>query len=229
MRRYALAGPLLASALLAAGCSGAEKETEKPPNEVLAAAKQQLDTTSGVQLTLASTNVPKNANGVTAANGTGMVNPGPGFTGTINATLRGVTGTIDAIGLGKQTWIKFFTPDYQAFDPGTVGAPNPAMLFDKTDGISSLLPATTEVAKGKQARLREAVLQEYSGKLPGSAINKVLVFGEKDGSFDVTYGIEPATSRLRTAKMTGPFFAGTTSTFTLQIDDYGTKVDITKP
>ena len=35
--------------------------------------------------------------------------------------------------------------------------------------------------------------------------------------------------RLQLAELTGPFFAGTTSTFTLRLKNYGTAVEITRP
>ena len=44
----------------------------------------------------------------------------------------------------------------------------------------------------------------------------------------MTYGIAEG-DKLQLAEMVGPFFVGTTSTFTLRLKDYGKSVAITRP
>ena len=53
--------------------------------------------------------------------------------------------------------------------------------------------------------------------------------GDRNGSFDVTYGLTDG-DELRQVTLTGPFFgAGTSSTYVLTLDQYGEPVTITAP
>ena len=110
----------------------------------------------------------------------------------------------------------------------SVNAPNPCTLFHPETGIASLVAATTDpVAKG-QTRSGKDVVTSYAGKLPGAPISELLHLGDGTGTYDVTFGITDA-GELRQATMTGPFFAGATSTYTLTLSNYGKAVTITAP
>jgi lipoprotein LprG len=225
---------LLATAVIVAtsvtACSGSSSAAKEPtPSALLATAKRVFDETTGVGFSLASQNVPKGVNGVSAAKGVGVVNPSPAFTGTVNATVGGVTGMVEVIALGPDVYMKLFTPDYNKVDPAVFGAPNPAHLFDKGSGIATLLPATTGLLRGERAREGDDILRTVRGKVTGDRIAALFVFGDKNGTFDVTYGVDEKTGQLRKATMTGPFFAGTTSTYTLLLTSYGQQATITKP
>ena len=56
----------------------------------------------------------------------------------------------------------------------------------------------------------------------------LLALGDGTGSFDITFGITKD-GELRRAVTTGPFFTGSTSTYTLLLTDYGKAVTITAP
>ena len=213
-RRALLTALLVAGAVGLSACSDSPSQAKEPtPAALLATAKQKLDATTGVSFTLASAAVPKGVNGVSAAKGIGVVNPAPAFKGTVNATVSGVTGTVE----------------YNKVDPAVFGAPNPAQLFNKSSGISTLLPATTALVRGDRAREGNDVLKTVRGKVPGDRIAALFVFGDKSGVFDVTYGLDEKTEQLRKATMTGPFFPGATSTYTLLLTGYGNPATITKP
>lgn len=229
-RRALLTALLVAGAAGLSACSDSPSQAKEPtPAALLATAKQKFDATTGVSLTLTSVAVPKGVNGVSGAKGIGVVNPAPAFKGTVNATVSGITGTVDVIALDKDVYMKLFTPEYHKVDPAVFGAPNPAQLFNKSSGISTLLPATTGLVRGDRAREGNDVLKTVKGKVPGDRIAALFVFGDKSGIFDVTYGLDEKTGQLRKATMTGPFFAGATSTYTLLLTGYGNPATITKP
>jgi lipoprotein LprG len=216
-------------ALALAGCSDAGVAQDAPPAERLEDARAALDAAGSVTLDLSSTGVPERENGVTAANGQGVVSETePKFKGTITGTIEGVPGTIEVVAIADTTWIKFFTPDFTVADLSTLGAPNPAMFFHSGDGISALLTATQDPVTGEDVREAGEVLGTVSGTLPGAEIRDLFLLGDGTGTFDVTYGLTE-NDQLRTATLDGPFFPGTTATYTLVISDYGSPVEIARP
>ena len=60
-------------------------------------------------------------------------------------------------------------------------------------------------------------------------MSKLLGVGDATKSYDVTYGITVPGGELRTVTMTGPFYKGAISTYTLTLDQYGAPVEISKP
>jgi lipoprotein LprG len=232
MRRRPLA-PVVAVAAAAAvvltGCSGTEVAQSAPPAERLEDARAALDAAGSVSLDLSSRDVPPRENGVTAAQGQGVVSEAePKFKGTITGTIEGVAGTVEVIAVGDTTWMKFFTPDYEETDLTALGAPNPATFFHPGDGISSLLTATEDPVAGEDAREGQEVLSTISGTLPGAQVTDLLHLGDGTGSYQVTYGLTE-NDQLRTATLTGPFFPDTTSTYLLVITEYGSPVEIDRP
>lgn len=229
-RRALLASSVTMAAVMLAGCSGGETpEAKADPKTQLAAAKKVFDEAKFVGLTLSSKNVPKTENGVTGAVGTGAISATePKFKGSVTATIKGVGGSAEVITIGDAAYMKFFTPTYNPADLADLGAPNPSNFFDPAQGISQLLVETGNPVAGDKVRDGATVLQQFSGTLPGSRIKALFNLGDGAGEFTVTYGIAEG-DKLQLAEMTGPFFAGTTSTFTLRLKNYGTAVEITRP
>ncbi len=226
-RRSLLAVAGLALALT--GCSGAAETPTKPPAERLAAAKAAFDGAKTVALDLTSRDVPPRENGVTAAKGSGVIDPTePKFAGTITGTIEGVAGTVDLIALGETAYMKFFTPDYVETDLDTLNAPNPALFFDPAKGISSLLTEAAAAKDAGQTRAGSEVLDKVDGTLPGTRIEDLFHLGDGTGTFTVSFGLT-ADGQLRTASLKGPFFPGTTATYVLTLTDYGKPVEVTRP
>ncbi|QGN58744.1 LppX_LprAFG lipoprotein [Nostocoides sp. HKS02] len=121
-------------ALALAGCSSAAPapSSTASPAQQLAAARTTLEQSPAVSLDLEATGLPSKAVGVSAAKGTGLFSP-PSFKGTLNATVSGITGTVDVIAVDQDVYLKFFTPGYAKIDPKTYGAPNPAQLVQPPD------------------------------------------------------------------------------------------------
>lgn len=228
LRRTALALVPLAVVAGAAGCSRTPEAA--PPDRALSTAKQRLDEASTVHVELTSQGVPKGKNGVTAAKGDGIVSATqPKFEGEVTATIQGNNGAVRIIAIGEKTWMSFFTEDYNPIDLSELGAPNPSGFFVPEKGLSRLLTETTGVSAGEAKRQGDTVLQTYSGALPGAPVDDLLGLGDGKGTFQVTYGIDQASGELRTADISGPFWAGSTSTYTVKLSDYGKPVTIETP
>ena len=218
-------------ALFTAGCSGDEpgaQARQQTPAERLAAARSQLEKSPSVSFTLESEGLPGKAVGVSGAKGTGRFDP-PSFQGTLNATVNGVTGSVDVIAVEDDVFMKFFTPDYNPIDPADYGAPNPAALFDTETGITSLVGQTQGLASGERARDGADVVDTLTGTLPGSAVADLLVIGDRASTYDVRYGITVPGGELRTVVLEGPFWPGATSTYTLRLKPLESAVAITRP
>ena len=218
------------AALVLVGCSsgGEAPAKEGSPAEQLARARTNLEKSPAVTFTLESAGLPSKAVGVSAAKGTGLFSP-PSFKGTLNASIAGVTGTVDVVAVQQDVFMKFFTAGYTKIDPATYGAPNPAQLFDKQTGVTSLIAKTQSPTRGEKVRDGSEVLVSFSGKVPGAAVADLFVIGDRSGTFAVTYGVTQSGQELRTVVLKGPFYAGSTSTYSLRLKSLAEPVAIDRP
>jgi lipoprotein LprG len=220
-------GLVLLSVGALAACGGSDK-AQGTPSEQLAAAKANFDAASSVHLTLTSSGVPASVNGVLGAEGTGT--HAPAFKGTLSARISKFEAKVEVVAINKLLFVKLpFTSGFTQADPKTYNAPDPAQLFATQTGISSLLTDTQNPVQGPKVRVGSEVLQTITGTLPGATVAKLLNIGDATKSFNVTYGLTDPGSELRTVKMTGPFYPGSTATYTLTLDKYGAPVEISKP
>jgi len=219
---------LVAGLSACTGDSPKPTSTEQTPAQRLAAARAKLEASPAVDFELTSAGLPSKAVGVSGAKGTGLFRP-PSFKGTLDASINGVTGTVQVIAVEQDAYLKFFTPGYAKIDPADYGAPNPAQLFNPQTGITSLIGKTTDPVKGGQTRDRSEVLDTITGTVPGAAVADLFVIGDRNGSFDITYGITHDGQELRTVVLKGPFYPGTTSTYTLRLKALDQAVAITRP
>jgi lipoprotein LprG len=231
MRATAIAA--LTAALLLTGCTDDDSSDKKgegrTPEQALAAAKQTLDETSGVHLTLASKDVDPSIAGLLSGEGT--LTDAPAFDGTIVVQLAGLKPEVPVIAVGGKVFAQLpLTTGWQDIDPSDYGAPDPAALMSRDGGLSSMLTATTDVEKGKSVRGGEGnkeVLTTYSGILPGAAAKVIVprVAGDVDATYTLTDDDE-----LREAVLKGDFYGtGATETYIVDVDDYGIEKDIKAP
>jgi lipoprotein LprG len=226
--RLALAVLTVAALAALAACSGSDKAQGTTPTEQLAAAKAKVDAATSLHLTLTSSGIPETVNGALGAEGTGT--HAPAFKGTLNARISGFEARVDVVAIDKLLYVKLpFTTGFTQVDAKTYNAPDPAQLFATQGGISSLLTATQNPVEGPKIRVGSDVLATITGTLPGATVAKLLNVGDAGKPFSVTYGITDPGNELRTVKMTGPFYKGATSTYTLTLDKYGAPVEISKP
>ncbi len=228
MRLRSLTAGMTLLVALTACTGGSPAGTAATPPERLAAAKAAMDRAGSVHLVLTSRDIPSSAGGVLGADGVGT--HAPAFKGTLDARLAGVQASVDVVSVGSALYLKLpFSSQFVRADPAKYNAPDPSRLFAAQGGLSSLLTSTTGPKLGDRTRSGSSVLQTVSGSLPGRALAGLLAIGEPDATFTATYGLTDPGNQLRTVTLTGPFFRGSTSTYTVTLDRYGDPVEIRKP
>ncbi len=225
---------LVVTALLGlalSGCTGGGSNpapTTSAPTaaERLAAAKADVDRAPSMHLTLTSRDLPQDVTGVVSADGWGK-HP-PAFKGTFQVKVKGVAADAQVVAVDGKTYAKLpFVQIFREVTPASIGAPDPARLFDPDSGLTSLLTATQAPVFGERTRKGAEVLQTITGTLDGKLITDLLATGNGTGSYRVTYGLTDAW-QLRSVAITGPFF-GADSTYELTFDRYGEPVEIVRP
>ena len=230
------AAPLVLGLALAglAACGGddkGDKGDSADATKVLAAAKKNLDDTSGVAVELVTKDLPKGVTGITSAEGIG-VHPSA-FEGTFKLSVSGLPADADVIAVEGKTYAKnsLLLPDWTEIDPKDYGAPDPARLMDPDGGFSGLLSAAEDVEKGDSVRGgddNKEILTEYTGTISSKAVSALIPAAE--GDFTFTYTISED-DQLREAVLEGAFYGKDHGdmTYTLTLDDYGTQKEITAP
>ena len=226
----ALLAALCATGLAACTSDGDNTPGPTPPSPAqrLAAAKAKVDEAPSVHLELDSSGVPKDASGVTAGDGWGA-HP-PAFKGTLKGVFSGIPADVEIISTGGEVWAKLpLFPGMNKIDPEAFGVPDPATLFSTDRCLSSLLTATQSPVEGEQVRNGSEVLTTIKGTIPGANVVDLFLIGDRNGSYQATFGLTDG-DELRQVALTGPFFgSGTSSTYTVTLDQYGTPVTIEKP
>jgi lipoprotein LprG len=199
------------------------------PTEVLAEAKQTLDETSGVAITLSTDDLPDGVTGVLEAEGVGT--HAPAFEGTITVPLSGTRFAVPVVAVDDKVYAEIpLTLGWQEIDPAEYGAPDPARLMSPDAGFSTLLSETTDVEEGESVRGGEdnsEVLTEYTGTVSGDVAQNIIPTAS--GDFDATYTITDD-GELREARLTGVFYEDAAPmTYTVTFEDYGSEPDITAP
>lgn len=224
-------GALLVVAVTVLGCSEDKKAApEQTPEDVVAAAKQQLDETSGLRLALSTEDLPEGVQGLQAASG--VATHAPAFEGTITIVFAGSKVDVPVVAVDDKVFAQIpLTVGWSDVDPAEYGAPDPAALMKPDDGFSALLTATTVLEEGETVRGgadNDEILTEYTGTVPGTAMQAVIPSASGD-SFDVAYSITDD-NQLREARLTGVFYPDSPSmTYTVTFTDYGLTQDITAP
>lgn len=224
---------LIALAVVALALTSCAKDKSaaqtSSPEQVMALAKQKLDDTTGVKLTLSTDNLPSDVQGIKDATGVGTHDPA--FEGAITVVLSGNAFNVPVVAVGGKVYAQIpLTPGWSDVNPSEYGAPDPAQLMSHAKGFSSLLPATTGLKKGDSVRGGKdnaEVLTEYTGTVPGAVVSNVIPGAT--GDFAATYTVA-ANGELREAALTGVFYRKSDSmTYTIGFDDYGTDKQITAP
>ena len=201
------------------------------PEEVLAAARTQLEATSGVTVTLATDEDP-GVDFLSEATGTIIADP-PAFEGTVSGRVSGFdAASVDVVSVDGKLWVKVpligWTDQYQ---PAELCAPDPALLLDPETGVGNVLTSTTDLEEGDTERGgtdNKDILTTFSGTAPGDAIREILPCAEAD-SFPVNYKVDKD-GKLVSVDMTGAFFPDSEEvTYTIGISAYDVTRDISAP
>lgn len=228
MRRRAVLVSLPLALTFVSGCSVFDETT--PPDEALATAQQSFVDAGTVSFDLKQSAIPKGRNGVSAATGSGIIDAdSPKFRGQVTGVINGNSAGVEIIAVDEDTWMSFFTQDFNRVDMSDLGSPNPAEFFRAGSGVDQILETTTDVEAGDQVRDGKTVLQEYTGTVPAEDIQRLFNLGTSATEFDVVYGIEPESGELRSVVIEGDFYEEKPTTFTLDLKDYGKDVEITAP
>lgn len=198
------------------------------PEAALAAAKQNLDETTGVHIVLSTEKLPAGVSGLLNADGVGTHDPA--FKGDIKVATSGITADAAVVAVDGFVYAKLpFTTKFVPIDPADYGAPDPAALMRAEGGLSSLLSEATDVQEGQQVRDGKVVLSSYTASVPGEAVASVIPSASATADFKATFTVNDE-DRLSKAVLTGPFYPeGGDVTYTIAFDDYDTSQNITDP
>ena len=187
-RRLAVGASAVVLALAVTACSGdegasgnekadADDSGEVSPEEVMAYAKELLDGTSGVEISLATDDEPDRDAFLKSATGTIIADP-PAFEGSADGRYMGFDASdIAIVSVDGDFYVDLPIRGFDKLDPAELCAPDPAELLDPDSGVSSVLTAAEDLEQGDSERGgpdNEEVLTVYTGTVPGEAIKNVL-------------------------------------------------------
>lgn len=201
------------------------------PEEILAAAKQKLDETSGVEVSLGTDDEPDDGDYLREAEGTIIAEPAA-FEGEVTGRVMGVNASdIGVVSVDGDVFVEVPVLGWQTYDPTEFCAPDPAQLLDPETGVSPILTATENLEAGESelgGEDNDETLTPFTGTVPGDTVRHILPCAEGD-DFDATYRID-ADGRLTDAEITGEFFSGMDAiTYTIEVQEYDVEKDITAP
>lgn len=228
-RRTGAVLSLVALMVPVAACSdGGGAGSDETPEEVLAAAKESLDDTSGVTLSLRTEKLPDDVDGVLEA--TGVATHAPAFDGDLVMMVNGLNVDVPVVSVDGTVYAKLpFTSSFAEVNPADYGASDPAQLMDPDTGLSTWLVDATDVEEGDRVRDGESVFSSFTGSLPGDVVDASIPSADAAADFPVTFQIDED-GLLRSVEISGPFYGpkGIVD-YTVSLDDYGSDQDITKP
>ncbi|GGD19409.1 LppX_LprAFG lipoprotein [Nocardioides daphniae] len=228
--RSRLVAAVAVIALAATACSDGEK-ADGDADEVLAAAADTLESSSGVMLSLSTDDLPDGVNGIVEAEG--AVTDAPAFEGTLTVRVAGTDFDVPVVSVDDTVWATVpLTTTWQDIDPGDYGAPDPSRLIGADNGVVALLRGTEEAEAGESERGGQdnrEILTTYTGTIPGEVVKRVIPSSSAAHDFDVTY-LVTEDEELRRAEVTGVFYEGSEEmTYVLGVTDYGLEKTIRKP
>jgi lipoprotein LprG len=219
------------------GCSDDNKPTPDQttqaadPVSLLTAAKKTLDETASVHVVLDSRDIPDTAQAL--SKGDGVVTHAPAFTGKLSFDNKGSMIDGDVVAVGGKVYVKLsFTQSFIEFSPkqlADLGAPDPSTFIDPAKGIGSWLPALKNPVLKGESRRGTVIVTEISGTVTGATLAGLFPKAQATQQFPATFGIDKDNNRLVSVMISGPFYAGATTTYDITFDRYGEQVTITKP
>ncbi len=226
------AAALLSTSLVACSDSDPDEAAQNgaTAEEVMSAAKSELDATSGVELSLTTDDQRDEGDFLRSAEG--VITDAPAFQGTAGGRFRGFNAEdVEVRSVDGEFYVNAPVIGWDTYDPAELCAPDPATLLDPDTGVSAVLVAATDLEVGEQRRAEDdnsVVVTPYTATVPGTAVKTILPCAPDD-SFDATITIDDD-GRLRAADLTGVFFSGGDDiTYSITITAYGVAQEITAP
>ena len=217
--------------LALAGCSsGSPRGPSAEPDRAAGRREAAFDAAKTVQLDLSSRDVPPRENGVTAAKGAGVIERHRAeVPGHHHRHHQGAGRHHRRHRDRRDTYLKFFTPDYKKTDLEHAERPEPGDVLRPGDRhLRAAARRPRPEGRRPDPRRHRRCSTKISGTLPGSTVEDLFHLGDGTGTFAVSYGITDS-DQLRTATLKGPFFPGVEATYVLVLTDYGAPVEITRP
>ena len=214
-----------ASLLMLSGCGTPSVDAAS----LLKQAKTVLDATSSFHFTLSSSNV--RGSGPLLVGGSGDMKRPASMHATLQVSLSGFSIGVPVVSVGGVFFVMLPTsPGFTQANPSDYGFADPAKLIDPNNGLSSLLLDCQSPQVESDDRYNGEALHEVGCTLPGADVAALLTSADKSKPVAATFGIDTSTSQLRRVVLTGPFVsAGTNSTYTLILANYGENVTVTPP
>jgi lipoprotein LprG len=231
-RRLSASVAAAALALALTACSGDDsgpKAEEETPEDVVGAAASTLTSTSGVQLTLSTDDLPEGIDALQKAEG--VATDAPAFEGNLTVVLSGQAFGVPVIAVDDVVYVEIpLTPGWTDVDPAEYGAPDPAGFLSPDDGFAAILDAATGLEKGESVRGgvdNDEILTTYTGSVAGDVVDRVIPGAS--GDFELEAQITDD-DELRSMSLAGVFYSGSDpNTYTVDFTDYGTTKDIQAP
>ena len=223
-QRLALTTIVLTVPLLLSACFGSSDEDPKGGkvgSGPLAAAQQKLLDTSGVDLTLSTSRLPRRVDGVRRLEGT--LTAAPAFTGKVGVRVNDLTATLPMVAVDGAVYAQLpYTKSYAEVDPAAYGSPDPAELFDPDHGLAGWVGETQGAKASDDGKV-------VTGTIPGQVVAGAVPSAAADGSFTVEWHLD-GDGLLQKATITGPFYGKAKDvTYTLDLGEYDLSPDITDP
>lgn len=223
-RATALLGAMMLAMLLVLTACGGSSASSRSPQERLDAAAKTLSTTPGVNVAIATDELPTGVAGLLSAKGT--ANDQPAFTGIIKVVQSGLSASVDVRALDGDVYINLGS--WQKVDPAAYNAPDPSVILTK-EGLPSLLAEATSLKAGKEKRSGKAVVTTIGASVPGSAVARLIPSASPDKAFAATFTLDD-TDVLVAATLTGEFYPDSPDlAYDFTLADYDTKTTIEKP
>jgi hypothetical protein len=223
---------LVASGAFVVGCGGnggSNGGTAGEATKLLARAKATVDAASSAHFTITSAHVP--SGGAALLGGEGIAARPGKFKGALQVSLAGNRATVEVISTDGKVYAKLpFAAGFAITDPAQFGFADPGKFMDPATGVSNLLVKATRAKLTKKSRIGSDVVQQVTASIPGSIVQDLLTSADPSKPVAATFSIVEKSGQLRRAVVTGPFFQkGVSSTFTIDLDRYGEKVEIRAP
>ena len=198
---------------------------------LLTAAKKTIDEAASVHIVLTGRDIPESAQALSG--GDGVATHAPAFKGKLTVRTAGSTIDAEVVAVGSKVYAKLpFTTVFTELPPSqlaALGAPDPAILLDPAKGLTSVLPTLKDPKIKGETREGAKVLTEVTGAVTGASLQGIFSKAPADQDFPSTFKIDKDSKQLVSATITGPFYAGATSSYDVTLDKYGEQVEITKP
>lgn len=212
-------------AALATGCSSGGDGPEAGP--LLDAARASLGGAQSVHFVITGEDTPQG--GLALLGGEGDAERPDRLQGTLQVRVAGLSADVDVLAREGAFYARLpLAPDLARTDPSTLGFGDPSELFGT--GLTALLDAATDPRSTGQDRVDGTVVDTVEVTFPGEVVAEVLRSAEPGTDFRGRVSLTTDEPReVRRVVLTGPFYKGIETTYTIVLTRYGEPVEFRDP